>query len=98
MSEKQQSNWMKFFMSISVILLATALIGLFGMFKNDAVQAEQLKTSKNTMIELRDAHKTEIKDVKQYHDKDVGLMREDISEIKGDIKTVIEDVKELLKK
>ncbi len=107
MSEKQQSILVKFLVAVSVILFATSVIGLIGMYTNQSVQGAQLDSNTEAMKSLEDSHTIEIRDVeslhksgmkeiKEYHNKDVNLIRDDIKEIKADQKIIMSDVKKLL--
>lgn len=96
MTIKQQSTLVKFLMAVSIILFATSVIGLVGMYKTQSVQGAQLDSNKKIMIELKSSHSKEIEDVKEYHNKDVDLIRDDIKEIKADQKIIMSDIKKLL--
>jgi hypothetical protein len=83
---KQESIFLKWFGSIAAALIIASIIGLIGMYYTSGIVSEKVKTNQ-----------TNINNLKNYHQNDVSLIRSNIKEIKTDQKTIMTDIKEILK-
>ncbi len=83
---RNESLFIKWFGSIASALIIASIIGLIGMYRASGIVSEKVKTNEK-----------QITAVKAYHDKDVGLIRDNIKEIKSDQKVIMSDIKKILK-
>ena len=83
---RQESLFIKWFGGIASALIIASIIGLIGMYRTSGVVSEKVKTNHE-----------QIKELKAYHNRDVGLIRDNIKDIKSDQKVIMNDVKQILK-
>lgn len=79
----QESNFIKWFAGIAAALLVSTTIGAFSILNSIDVMAERINHNTSKIVETRN-----------LHNSDLDLIREDIKEIKTDMK----DIKKLLMK
>ena len=85
MSQKE-SLFIKWFAGIAAALIIASVIGLMGMYRSSGIVSEKVNANQQQIMEVR-----------AYHDKDVGLIRDNIKEIKSDQKVIMNDIKQILK-
>jgi len=83
---RQESLFIKWFGGIASALIIASIIGLLGMYRASGIVSQKVKTNHE-----------QIKNLKAYHNKDVGLIRDNIKEIKAGQKVIMNDVKQILK-
>lgn len=81
MSNEHQSAIVKGLISVAGVLLITVILSLIGMWRTDTTQR----------IEIQHLER-EINSVIEYHDKDIDLLRKDITIIKQDVKDILEKI------
>lgn len=81
-----ESKFVNWFASIAAALIVASIISIIGMYRTAAIVSQKVDENEKKIIEL-----------KSYHEKDVGLIRSDIKEIKADQKVIMNDIKEILK-
>ncbi len=81
-----ESKFIKWFAGIAGALIVASIIGLVGMYHTSGIVSEKVKSNNNKIIE-----------VISYHEKDVGLIRQSIYEIKNDQTIIKTDIKQILK-
>ena len=82
----QESIFSKIMIGVSVILLATALIGVFGMYRAQAVQKNEVEHCKQL-----------IKDTRTLHNKDIDRVGSTFNEFRSNQTIMMEDIKDILK-
>ena len=83
---RHESLFIKWFGGIASALIIASIIGLVGMYRASAIVSQKVKTNHE-----------QIKNLKTYHDRDVGLIRDNIKEIKSGQNVIMTDVKQILK-
>jgi hypothetical protein len=83
---RNESIFIKWFGGIASALIIASIIGLIGMYRTSGIVSERV-----------DANEKKIEEVKDYHNKDVGLIRDNMKEIKDNQKVIISDIKQILK-
>lgn len=83
---RNESLFIKWFGGIASALIVTSIIGLVGMYRASGIVSEKVKANQKQIMEM-----------KAYHNRDVGLLRENIKEIKSDQMVIMNDIKEILK-
>ena len=81
-----ESKFIKWFAGIAGALIVASVIGLVSMYHTSGIVSEKVKSNNNKIIE-----------VISYHEKDVGLIRQSIYEIKNDQTIIKTDIKQILK-
>lgn len=74
----EESNFIKWFAGIAASLIIASILGLVGMYHSQAVNTERIKTNE-----------ANIKILREYHHDDILLIRDDLKEIKYDIKQLL---------
>jgi hypothetical protein len=82
----KESIFSKIMIGVSIVLLATAIIGIAGMYKAQAINENDVEHNKSEIIETRVRHKEDI-------DK-IGIR---INEVKSNQTIMMEDIKDILK-
>ncbi len=83
---KQESSFIKWFGTIAAALIIASITGLIGMYRASGILSEKVHANEAKIIQVR-----------KYHDKDVSLIRSNISDMRSDQKVIMNDVKEILK-
>ncbi len=83
---KQESSFIKWFGSIAAALIIASIVGLIGMYRTSGILSEKVHGNETKIIEAR-----------KYHDKDVSLIRSNISNMRSNQHVIMNDVKEILK-
>jgi hypothetical protein len=83
---KQESKFIKWFGTIAAALIIVSITGLIGMYRASGILSQKVHTNETNITEVR-----------KYHDKDVSLIRSNISDMRSDQKVIMNDVKEILK-
>ncbi len=83
---KQEAGFIRWFGIIAAALIIASITGLIGMYRASGILSEKVHTNQ-----------TNITEVIKYHDKDVKLIRSNISDMRSDQKVIMNDVKEILK-
>ena len=83
---KIESKFIQIFSVIATALIVASIIGLVGMYRTSGIVSEKVKANENR-----------INNVKDYHQKDVELIRSNIKEIRSDQKVIMSDIKQILK-
>ncbi|MBC8319875.1 MAG: hypothetical protein H8E34_04055 [Bacteroidetes bacterium] len=81
-----ESRFIRWFASIAASLIVVSIIGLVTMYRATGIIVSKVQINEQRIIEL-----------KEFHYKDVELLRESVREIKSDQKIIISDVKEILR-
>lgn len=82
-----QKTFIYWFAFIAASLIITSTIGLIGMYRNLGIAGERIHFQEQRITEI-----------KNYHNKDVTLIREDIRDIKNDQRIIKNDIALILRK
>ena len=82
---KNETTFIKVFASLAAALMLASIIGLVGMYQTSGIVFEKVKANETKIIEL-----------KNYHEKDLNLIRTTIKEIRSDQKIIMSDLKAIL--
>ncbi len=83
---KQESSFIKWFGTIAAALIIASITGLIGMYRASGILSEKVHANEAKIIQIR-----------KYHDKDVSLIRSNISDMRSNQQIIMNDVKEILK-
>ena len=83
---KQESSFIRWFGSIAAALIIASITGLIGMYRASGILSEKVHANEVKIIQVR-----------KYHDKDVSLIRSNISDIRSNQQIIMNDVKQILK-
>ena len=72
---------------VSIVLLATAIIGIAGMYKAQAINENDVKHNKSEIIETRVRHK-----------EDIDRVGASLNRVRSNQTIMMEDIKDILKK
>jgi hypothetical protein len=83
---KQESSFIKWFGTIAAALIVATITGLIGMYRASGILSEKVNANEAKIIQIR-----------KYHDKDVSLIRSNISDMRSNQKIIMNDEKQILK-
>ena len=72
---------------VSIVLLATAIIGIAGMYKAQAINENDVEHNKSEIIETRVRHK-----------EDIDRVGASLNRVRSNQTIMMEDIKDILKK
>ena len=83
----QQSNFLKWLVGIATTVIIAMLVNTFAVIGSVDVMAEKIETNA-----------AKIQETRNYHEKDLRIIYDNMGEMKSDQKIIMSDIKELLKK
>jgi hypothetical protein len=83
----QEKNFLKWLVGIATTVIIAMLINTFAIIGSVDVMAEKIETNA-----------AKIQETRNYHEKDLRIIYDNMGEMKSDQKIIMSDIKELLKK
>ena len=83
----QEKNFLKWLVGIATTVIIAMLVNTFAVIGSVDVMAEKIETNA-----------AKIQETRNYHEKDLRIIYDNMGEMKADQKIIMSDIKELLKK
>ena len=83
----QEKNFLKWLGGIATTVIIAMLVNTFAVIGSVDVMAEKIETNA-----------AKIQETRNYHEKDLRIIYDNMGEMKADQKIIMSDIKELLKK
>ena len=83
----QEKNFLKWLVGIATTVIIAMLVNTFAVMGSVDVMAEKIETNA-----------AKIQETRNYHEKDLRIIYDNMGEMKSDQKIIMSDIKELLKK
>ena len=83
----QEKNFLKWLVGIATTVIIAMLVNTFAVIGSVDVMAEKIETNA-----------AKIQETRNYHEKDLRIIYDNMGEMKSDQKIIMSDIKELLKK
>ena len=83
----QEKNFLKWLVGIATTVIIAMLVNTFAVMGSVDVMAEKIETKA-----------AKIQETRNYHEKDLRIIYDNMGEMKSDQKIIMSDIKELLKK
>jgi len=83
----QEKNFLKWLVGIATTVIIAMLVNTFAVIGSVDVMAEKIETNA-----------AKIQETRNYHEKDLRIIYDNMGEMKADQKIMMSDIKELLKK